>query len=94
MRFDMRGVDHLRVRGSSVPSKRPEQVFPDATPRPAHKAIIDRRRRAILGRTIAPTTTAFQYLHNAADDAAIIGSSDTAYVRRQVRFDPLPLLIA
>jgi hypothetical protein len=33
-------------------------------------------------------------VHNAADDAAIIGSFDTAYVRRQVRFDPLPLLIA
>ena len=30
----------------------------------------------------------------AADDAAIIGSFDTAYVRRQVGLDPLPLLIA
>jgi hypothetical protein len=37
-------------------------------------------------RAIAPATTAFQYVHNAADDAAIIGSFDTAYVRRQVRF--------
>src|SRR5207342_3897008 len=51
-------------------------------PSPADKAVIDRGRRAILGRTIAPATTAFQYLHNAADDAAIIGSFDTAYVRR------------
>ena len=33
--FHVRGVDHLRVRGSSVPSKFPEQVFPDAAPRPA-----------------------------------------------------------
>jgi hypothetical protein len=30
--FDVRGIDHLRVRGSSVPSKLPEQVFPDAAP--------------------------------------------------------------
>jgi hypothetical protein len=40
------------------------------------------------------TATAFQYVHNAADDAAIISSFDPAHVRRQVRFDPLPLLIA
>jgi hypothetical protein len=32
-------------------------------------------------------------VHNAADDAAIIGSFDPAHIRRQVRFDPLPLLI-
>ena len=76
------------------PASSPEQIFPDAAPGPADKSVIDRGRRAILGRAIAPATTAFQYLHNAADDAAIIGSFDTAYVRRQVRFDPLPLLIA
>ena len=35
------------------------------------KAPATRGRRAILGRAIAPATTAFQYLHNAADDAAI-----------------------
>ena len=94
MRFDVRGVDHLRVCRSSIPGKLPEQVFPDAAPRPAHKAVIDRRRRTILGRAIAPATTAFQHMHDAADDAAIIRSLDAADIRRQVRFDPLPLLIA
>jgi hypothetical protein len=66
------------------------------TPRrgPADKAVINRRRRAILGRAVAPAATAFQYVHNTADDAAIISSFDPAHVRRQVRFDPLPLLIA
>jgi hypothetical protein len=90
----MRGVDHLRVYRSSTPSKLPEQIFPDAAPGPADEAVIDRRRRAILGRAVAPAATAFQDVHNAADDAAIIGSFDPAYVRRQVRFDALPLLIA
>ena len=71
MRFHVRGVDHLCVRGSSVSSKLPEQVFPDATPRPAHKAIIDRCRRSILGRAIAPATAAFQNMHDTADDAAV-----------------------
>jgi len=33
-------------------------------------------------------------MHDTADDAAIICSLDAAYVRRQIRLDPLPLLIA
>src|SRR5215472_14014190 len=80
--LDVRRVDHLRVHRSTIPSKLPEQHFPDTAPSPADKAVIDRGRRAILGRAIAPATTAFQYVHNAADDATIIGSFDTAYVRR------------
>src|SRR4051794_27580676 len=94
MRFDVRGVDHLGVGRSSVPSKFPEQVFPDATPRPAHKAIIDRCRRTILGRAIAPATAALQYMYDAADDPAIVRPLDTPYIRWQMRFYPLPLLIA
>jgi hypothetical protein len=94
MRFDVRGVDHLGVGRSSVPSKFPEQVFPDATPRPAHKAIIDRCRRTILGRAIAPATAALQYMYDAADDPAIVHPLDTPYIRWQMRFYPLPLLIA
>jgi hypothetical protein len=92
--FDVCGVDHLRVRRSSVPSELPEQVFPDAAPRPAHKAIIDRCRRTILGRAIAPATAAFEHMHDTADDTAIIRPLDPAHIRRQVRFDPPPLLIA
>jgi hypothetical protein len=94
MRFHVRGVDHLCVCGSSVSSKLPEQVFPDATPRPAHKAIIDRCRRSILGRAIAPATAAFQNMHDAADDAAVVRPLDAPYIRRQMRLDPSPLLIA
>src|SRR5437763_4773362 len=63
-------------------------------PRPAHKAIIDRCRRTILGRAIAPATAAFQHVHDAADDAAIVHPLDPPYIRRQVRFDAIPLLIA
>ena len=71
----------------------PGTDFPDAA-QASDESVIDRGRWSILWRAMAPATTAFQYLHNAADDAAIIGSLNTAYVRRQVRFDPLPLLIA
>jgi len=90
----MRGVDHLRVAGSSVPSKLPEKIFPDAALRPAHKAVIDRRRRTILGWTITPATAAFQNVHDAADDAPIVGPLDASHIRWQMRFDPTPLLVA
>jgi len=33
-------------------------------------------------------------MHDTADDAAIIRPLDPAHIRRQMRFDPLPLLIA
>jgi len=94
MRFDMRGVDHLRVSGPPAPSKRPKQVFPNAAPRPAYKAIIDRRRGAIFGRAITPAAAALKHMHDAADHAAIIYALDASYIPRQVKFDPLPLLIA
>ena len=37
--FDVRRVDHLRVFRSSIPSKLPEQIFPDAAPGPADKSL-------------------------------------------------------
>src|SRR4029450_12964718 len=39
-------------------------------------------------------TSASQHMHNTADHAAIIRPLDPAYICRQMRFDPLPLLIA
>jgi hypothetical protein len=33
-------------------------------------------------------------MHNAADDATIVRPLDAAYIRRQMRFDPPPLLVA
>jgi hypothetical protein len=54
VRFDVCGVDRLRVCVSSVPRKLPEKVFPDATPGPAYEAVIDRRRWTISFRAAAP----------------------------------------
>jgi transposase InsO family protein len=68
--------------------------FSQTAPRPAHKAVIDRCRRTILGRATAPATAALQHVHDAADDAAIIHPLDAPDIRGQARFDPLPLLIA
>src|SRR5262249_39227273 len=85
------GSDQLSVCRSSVPRKLPEQVFPDAAPRPAHKAVIDRGRRTILRRAIAPATAALQYMHNAADDPTIVRPLDAPNIRRQARFDPVDI---
>jgi hypothetical protein len=91
--FDMCGVDHLRVRGSSIPGKLPEQVLPDASPCPAHKAVIDRRRRTISFRAIAPAAAALEHVYDPADHAPVVCSLDAAHIRRQMRFNPCPLLV-
>jgi hypothetical protein len=70
------------------------QPILDPAPRPAHEAVIDRRRRTIGHRAIAPATAAFQHLHDAADDAAVVHPLDLADIRRQERLDPLPLFVA
>ena len=40
------------------------------------------------------TTAAFQNMHDTADDAAVVRPLDAPYIRRQMRFDPSPLLVA
>src|SRR6516165_3658719 len=72
VRFHVGGVDHLRVGGSSIPSKPPKQIFPDAALCPANKPVIERGRRTVFGRAIAPAATALQHMHNAASDAPSI----------------------
>ena len=94
MRFDMGGVDHLRVGGSPVPGQLPEQVFPQPAPCPAHEAVIDRRRRAIFGRAIAPAAAALENMDDPADDTAIVNSLYATDIGRQMRLDPKPLLVA
>jgi hypothetical protein len=81
------------IRRSTASGKLPEQVLPNATPRPPHEAVIERRRRAIFWWAIRPAAAAFRYVHDAADDPAIVRPLDTANIRRQVRLDPFPLLI-
>src|SRR5437016_7912574 len=51
-------------------------------------------RWTITGRAIAPAQAALHHVHDAANDAAIVHPLDAPDIRRQVRFDPLPLLIA
>jgi hypothetical protein len=94
MRFDVGGVDHLRVGRSTIAGELPEQVFPYAAPRPPSEAIVDCCRRSVGFGTIGPAAAAFQHVYDAADNAPIVLPFDTAYIGWQVRFNPLPLLVA
>jgi hypothetical protein len=94
MRLDVRGVDHLHVSGSPASGKFSEQGFPDAAARPAHEAVIDRRRRTIGFRAIAPAATALENMYDPADHPTVVYPFDTANIPRQMRLDARPLLIA
>src|SRR6266403_1737999 len=87
-------VDHLHIRRSSAPGEFSEQVFPNPAPRPAHEAVIDRRRRTIRLRAIAPPAAALENMHDPADDPPVVYSFDTTHVRRQTRLNLRPLLVA
>src|SRR5947209_13364672 len=90
----MRGTDHLHVRRSTIAGKLSEQIFPDAAPGPAHEAVIDRRRRTIFGRAITPAAAAPEHMNDPADHAAVVHAFLAANIRRQMPFNPRPLLIA
>ena len=93
MCFDGGGVDHLRLCGSSIPSKFAEQIFPDATASPAHKAVIDGRMWAILGRAIAPAAPGPEHVNDSADEASIVLALNATHIRWQMRLNPLSLFV-
>jgi len=94
VRLDVRRIDHLRFGRPPAISKRAEQLFPHAALRPAHEAIVDRRRRTVFRRAIAPAAAALQHVQDAADHAPVVRALLAPYIRRQMRLDLLPLLVA
>ncbi len=90
----MGGVDHLRIGRSAALRQFAEQPLPHAALGPAHEAIVDRRMGAVFRRAIAPPAAAPQNMQNAADHAPVVHPILAAHVRRQLRLDLTPLLIA
>ena len=70
-----------------------KQVFPDASPRPADKAIIDRGVRPILRRQVAPAAACLQHVHNAAYHTTVINTLLSSNICGQQRVNPGPLLV-
>ena len=93
MGFDVRRVDRHRADPASGAGQRIEDIRPDALSAPAVEAIIDRRVRAVVWRTISPPRTTSQHMQDATDDAPIIDPVRAAPATRHQRLNPFPFRI-
>ncbi len=93
VRLDVGGIDHLHPGRAPACGKLAKQPLPHAAPRPAHEAIVDRRRWPVLRRAIAPSAAAFREVQDAADDASVIDTFLATHIGWQKRGDPRPLMI-
>ena len=93
MRLDVCRIDHLRLARSTSNGKLPEEFLPDAPSSPPREAIVDRRVRTVLRRTILPPTATPQHMQDAADHPPIVRPFLAAHVGRQMRLDLLPLMV-
>ena len=93
MCLDVRRIDHLRLGRSTALGKFTEEMLPDTPFGPPGEAIVDGCVRTILRWAILPATATSQHMQDAADDPPIIRPFLTPDIARQVRFDPLPLVV-
>src|SRR5262249_22260829 len=82
-----------RADGSTAPGKLAEKMLPDASLSPPREAIVDGGVRTVFRRAILPTAATAQHMQDAADDPPIIRSFLAPHVGRQVRLNPMPLLV-
>ena len=94
MRLDVGGVDGdlFRRPGQGLRQSR-EQVLPMAALRPAVLAIVNRRRRAVSRRAVAPPAARLENVNDAADDPPVIHAPLVRRVVRKMRLDRRPLLV-
>lgn len=93
VRLNIGAVDGRAFGDRAGPRERLDQVSPEPFARPTVEAIVDRGRRAIVGRTVAPPATDLENMDNAGDHPTIIDPPSTALVSRQQGLDDRPLLI-
>src|SRR5882672_4816598 len=72
MRFDMRAVEGHSFRRLSRFGHRLEDALPNSLRTPAVEAIVDRFGRPIFRRTIDPSTSALEHMHDPAQNAPIV----------------------
>lgn len=78
--LDVAAVDLASFRDPAFLRQRRQDARPDASAAPPVPAIIDRRRRAVFGRTIRPAATALQHVNDAGDHSSIIDPSRSGLV--------------
>src|SRR5271166_2325301 len=93
MRFDVAAVDGKLVGNGASGRHLLEDALPDATLRPPIVTVIDRCRRPIDGRNVAPSTARLQDMQDARDDRAVVDARLARPAARQVRAEPPPRLI-
>jgi hypothetical protein len=75
MRFDVAAVDGKLVGNGAGGRHLLEDALPDATLRPAIvPVVVDRCRRPIDGRNVAPSTACLQDMQDARDDRAVVNA--------------------
>ena len=93
MRFDVAAVDGKLVGNGAIGRHLLEDALPDTTLGPAIVTIVDRRRRPIEGRNVAPSTACLQDMQDARDDRSVVDARLTRPAARQVWAQRLPGLI-
>src|SRR5271163_3523580 len=93
MRFDVAAVDGKLVGNGDSGHHLLEDALPDATLRPPIVTVIDRCRRPIDGRNVAPSTARLQDMQDARDDRAVVDARLARPAARQLPAARLPRLI-
>src|SRR6476469_8448467 len=81
------------VAGPSGLGQRGEHRLPEAAPRPAIEAVVDRGARAVGGWAIAPTAARSQDVQDTGDDLPIVLPLGSGLVLGHERVNHRPLLI-
>src|SRR5271165_6573652 len=89
----MAAVDGKLVGNGASGGHLLEDALPDTTLRPAIVTVVDRCRRPIDGRNVAPSTSGLQDMQDARDDRAVVDARLTRPAARQVWAERIPGLI-
>ena len=89
----MRTVEAEFVRNIARSGNLLEQALPKPALRPSIVAIVDRGRRTVFGRHVAPTASRLENVQDATDDATIIDARLTRLAARKMRINRGPRFI-
>src|SRR5258708_8736240 len=92
MRFDMRAVEGHSFRPLSRFGRRFKDALPNSLRTPAVEAIIDRLGRPIFRRTVDPSTSGLEHMHDSTQNSPIVLRLHATAGAWSKRFKPRPLL--
>ena len=90
----MRAVESHSFRRFSRFGRRLEDALPNSLRTPAVEAIVDRLGRPIFRRTIDPSTSALEHMHDPAQNAPIVLRLHATAIAWNKRLNPRPLPVA